>query len=72
MKSELIVDVQPQEIAIALTEDDRLQEKKKKKRNQDNFPRKTKPRQFRSGKHLLRSSEKSDAGAECGFCGCGS
>ena len=25
MKSELIVDVQPQEIAIALTEDDRLQ-----------------------------------------------
>jgi ribonuclease G len=37
MKSELIVDVQPQEIAIALTEDDRLQEVAKEKRNQDNF-----------------------------------
>ena len=37
MKSELIVDVQPQEIAIAFTEDDRLQEVAKEKRNQDNF-----------------------------------
>ena len=37
MKSELIVDVQPQEIAIALTEDDRLQEVSREKRNQDNF-----------------------------------
>ena len=37
MKSELIVDVQPQEIAIALTEDDRLQEVAREKRNQDNF-----------------------------------
>ena len=37
MKSELIVDVQPQEIAIALTEDDRLQEVNREKRNQDNF-----------------------------------
>ena len=37
MKSELIVDVQPQEIAIALTENDRLQEVNREKRNQDNF-----------------------------------
>lgn len=37
MKSELIVDVQPQEIAIALTEDDRLQEVACEKRDQDNF-----------------------------------
>ena len=37
MKSELIVDVQPQEIAIALTEDDRLQEVAREKRNEDNF-----------------------------------
>ena len=37
MKSELIVDVQPQEIAIALTEDDRLQEVAREKRDQDNF-----------------------------------
>jgi len=37
MKSELIVDVQPQEISIALTEDDRLQEVAREKRNQDNF-----------------------------------
>ena len=37
MKSELIVDVQPQEIAIALTEDDRLQEVAREKRNVDNF-----------------------------------
>ena len=37
MKSELIVDVQPQEIAVALTEDDRLQEVSREKRNQDNF-----------------------------------
>ena len=37
MKSELIVDVQPQEIAIALTEDDRLQEVNREKRNTDNF-----------------------------------
>lgn len=37
MKSELIVDVQPQEIAIALTEDDRLQEVNREARNQDNF-----------------------------------
>ena len=37
MKSELIVDVQPQEIAIALTEDDRLQEINREKRNADNF-----------------------------------
>lgn len=37
MKSELIVDVQPQEIAIALTEDDRLQEVSREQRNGDNF-----------------------------------
>ena len=37
MKSELIVDVQPDEIAIALTEDDRLQEMNREKRDQDNF-----------------------------------
>ncbi len=37
MKSELIVDVQPDEIAIALTEDGRLQEISREKRNQDNF-----------------------------------
>ncbi len=37
MKSELIVDVQPDEIAIALTEDDRLQEINREKRNEDNF-----------------------------------
>ena len=37
MKSELIVDVQSTEIAIALTEDDRLQEVAREKRNQDNF-----------------------------------
>jgi len=37
MKSELIVDVQPQEIAIALTEDDRLQEVNREKRDVDNF-----------------------------------
>ena len=37
MKSELIVDVQPQEIAIALTEDDRLQEITREKRDVDNF-----------------------------------
>ena len=37
MKSELIVDVQPAEIAIALTEDDRLQEVAREKRDADNF-----------------------------------
>lgn len=37
MKSELIVDVQPQEIAIALTEDDRLQEINREVRYTDNF-----------------------------------
>lgn len=37
MKSELIVDVQPQEIAIALTEDDRLQEVNRERRNEDTF-----------------------------------
>ena len=37
MKSELIVDVQPQEIAIALTEDDLLQEITREKRDTDNF-----------------------------------
>jgi len=37
MKSELIVDVQPQEIAIALTEDDRLQEISRERRDKDNF-----------------------------------
>lgn len=37
MKSELIVDVQPQEVAIALTEDDRLQEVSREQRNKDNF-----------------------------------
>jgi len=37
MKSELIVDVQPQEIAIALTEDDRLQEVNREKRDEDNY-----------------------------------
>ena len=37
MKSELIVDVQPQEITIALTEDDRLQEINRETRHTDNF-----------------------------------
>ena len=37
MKSEMIVDVQPTEISIALTEDDRLQEVAREKRDQDNF-----------------------------------
>lgn len=37
MKSELIVDVQPNEIAIALTEDDRLQEVSREQRGHDNF-----------------------------------
>lgn len=37
MKSELIVDVQADEIAIALTEDDRLQEVNREKRNEDTF-----------------------------------
>lgn len=37
MKSELIVDVQPQEITIALTEDDRLQEINREQRNEDNY-----------------------------------
>ena len=37
MKSELIVDVTPQEIAIALTEDDRLMEINREKRGVDTF-----------------------------------
>ena len=37
MKSELIIDVHPDEIAIALTEDDRLQEIRREKRNVDTF-----------------------------------
>ena len=37
MKSELIVDVQPHEIAIALTEDDRLQEISRENRDVNNF-----------------------------------
>lgn len=37
MKSELIIDVRPDEIAIALTEDDRLQEVNREKRNEDTF-----------------------------------
>lgn len=37
MKSELIVDVQPDEIAIALTEDGRLQEINREKRDVDTF-----------------------------------
>lgn len=37
MKSELIVDVQPDKIAIALTEDDRLQEVNSEQREGDNF-----------------------------------
>ncbi|MCQ2342005.1 MAG: Rne/Rng family ribonuclease [Paludibacteraceae bacterium] len=37
MKSELFVDVQPQEIAIALTEDARLQEVNREQRGIDNF-----------------------------------
>lgn len=37
MKSELIVDVTPQEIAIALTEDDRLMEVNREKRGEDTF-----------------------------------
>ena len=37
MKSELIIDVHPDEIAIALTEDGRLQEINREKRDQDNF-----------------------------------
>ena len=37
MKSELIVDVTPQEIAIALTEDDRLMEVNREKRGVDTF-----------------------------------
>ncbi len=37
MKSELIVDVQPDEVAIAFVEDDRLQEISREKRNIDTF-----------------------------------
>ena len=37
MKSELIIDVHPDEIAIAPTEDDRLQEIRREKRNEDTF-----------------------------------
>ncbi|MBQ7191741.1 MAG: Rne/Rng family ribonuclease [Paludibacteraceae bacterium] len=37
MKSELIVDVQPDEITVALTEDGRLQEISREKRNEDTF-----------------------------------
>ena len=37
MKIEMIVDVQPTEISIALTEDDRLQEVTREKCDQDNF-----------------------------------
>ncbi len=37
MKSELIINVHPDEIAIALTEDDRLQEIRREKRNVDTF-----------------------------------
>ncbi|MCR4665658.1 MAG: Rne/Rng family ribonuclease [Paludibacteraceae bacterium] len=37
MKSELIVDVQPTEIAIAFTEDGRLQEISREKRDEDNY-----------------------------------
>ena len=37
MKSELIVDVHPQEIAIALTEDDRLMEVNREQRGKDTF-----------------------------------
>lgn len=37
MKSELIVDVRPQEIAIALTEDDRLMEVNREERGKDTF-----------------------------------
>ncbi|MBR3647819.1 MAG: Rne/Rng family ribonuclease [Paludibacteraceae bacterium] len=37
MKSELIVDVQPEEIAIALTEDDRLMEVSREVRQKENF-----------------------------------
>lgn len=37
MKSELIVDVQPTEIAIAFTEDDRLQEFSRERRDEDNY-----------------------------------
>ncbi|MBR0310000.1 MAG: Rne/Rng family ribonuclease [Paludibacteraceae bacterium] len=37
MKSELIIDVHPDEIAIALTEDDRLQEIRREKRNVDTY-----------------------------------
>ena len=37
MKSELIVDVTPQEIAIALTENDRLMEVNREKRGIDTF-----------------------------------
>ena len=37
MKSELIVDVTPQEIAIALTENDRLMEVNREKRGVDTF-----------------------------------
>ena len=37
MKSELIVDVNPQEVAIALTEDDRLMEVNREQRGKDTF-----------------------------------
>ena len=37
MKSELIVDVQPDQVRIALTEDDRLQEINREERGADNF-----------------------------------
>ena len=37
MKSELIVDVTPQEVAIALTEDNRLMEVNREQRGKDTF-----------------------------------
>ena len=37
MKNELIVDVQQNEITIALTENDRLQEVNKEEKNIDNY-----------------------------------
>jgi ribonuclease G len=60
MKSELIVDVTPQEIAIALTEDDRLMEVNREKRGVDTFA---------VGNIYYGRVKKTDASAQCSLRG---
>ena len=62
MKSELIVDVQPQEISIALTEDDRLQEGEviwlKKKQTKASKEYKGRTHHVRSGESMYTIAQK--------------